>query len=197
MIDNAMDLNINKCKQMTIVRQRNSTFDIYQELEPVVSLCILGVIWQSDLSWNAHFSRVLTTATQRLYALRQLRNLLPKKALLEIYHAQVLSVILYATPLFGELPKNIAKKITQLERRAHRIVCNKWCECSFTQSCCERRIKLSLKFLSKCEIPDHPLNMFVPPKMTNTKHYRLQYARTERRLNTFFHWACRTYNSKH
>ena len=133
---NGMELNMNKSKQMIIKRSRIPVVhEVNQELDMVSTMRILGVTWQEDLTWNLHFSRVLTVATQRLYALRQLRTFLPKKALLTVYHAQVMSVILYAAPLFGELSSSVTKKITRLERRPHRTICGKDCECAFTETC--------------------------------------------------------------
>ena len=190
---NQLQVNMKKSSQMVFKKTASFVTQLYDDIDKVTTLTILGVTWNENLNWKDHFSRVMISTSRRLYVLRRLRAFLPKKKLFEVYVSYILSVVLYATPMFGELSADIHSKLDRLHRRAHRLICGVDCECDFVDGIQKRRIRQCLTFLSSCEHTDHPLVKLVPPPFSGK--FQLQYGATSRRLNTFFYWICRVKNN--
>ena len=179
-----MPLNANKCQQMLIKRVKGTSLDSYQypNIDLVSNIKILGVTFSSDVKWKLHFNRVTVAASRRLHFLRCLRVLTTKDKLFAVFHASILAVILYASPLFGALPYSIKCATDRIVKRAHRIICGPNCDqsCAYVPDVTALRDRASCKLLLKYEIPDHPLHPLVPRRMARTNPFCLPYCQTSR-----------------
>ena len=190
MTSNNMVLNQTKSRQMIFHCSKIQLSQPYDGIAVAESLNILGVTWSSNLEWNSHFSSVIRSANRRLFVLRELKPFVDKLDLVKVFNSLVLSLLFYCTPLFGELRRSTLKKIEQLLRRAHFIMCGESCTCQFKTEFVAKRKTLVLNFVSKCELTDHPLNHLLPPRLPRTNHFRLSHSLTSRRMNSFFPMAC-------
>ena len=183
-IDQGMILNPHKTQHLLIRRTRAQTRSVPS------TVSILGVTLSSRLKWDSHFDRVTLVATRRLYILRSLKSCLNRVELFQFFQASVLSAMLYASPLFGELPVAVLRKIERVCRRAHRIVCDRSCHCFIMPDITSLREKLAIKLLLSCENPAHPLHCYVPERLPATHHFRLPFSSTSRRQNSFIPHTC-------
>ena len=193
--ENKMQLNPQKCQQILVNRVKSHSIPCYNDFDATPTAVILGVTLSNDLSWRPHFDRVILTANRRLHIIRVLKPLIPKEKLVEFFRASVLSVILYASPVFGPLPHSIIKNISKLIKRSHRIICNPSCTCSLIPNFNATRDKLAKDFFLKCELPDHPLHPLIPPRMTYSKKFCMPFCSTSRRQKSFFPSTCMLINN--
>ena len=185
-----MQLNHSKCHQMLINRTKQSNIKPNEAFETVPNVNVLGVTLNNNLSWDNHFERVILNASRRLYTLRALKPYISKKKLVEVYNCSILSILLYASPVFCKLPILVSCKLDRLRKRAHRIICDNECTCSILPDISTFRDKLACDFLRKCNDVKHPLHLRVPQKMKRSGKYCLPFSSTSRRLNSFFPWTC-------
>ena len=194
-IDNKhLIINCLKSKQIVVKRSRDFEPPIYPNIDVISSLSILGVAWNERLSWDQHFDNVCLTASRRLYVIRRMKHVISKKRLIEVYISFIMSVLLYATPLFCKLSYRNLYSVNKIEKRAHKFICGYDCKCDALPSFTERRLRLSLNLLRKCESVSHPLNSLTPDRLPRTNHFNLPYVRTTRRKNSFFPWICELQN---
>jgi hypothetical protein len=194
--ENNMPLNIKKCHQLLFRRSKSDIPGAFENLSITNEAIVLGVVITNDMKWKKHFDRVLLSANRRLHTLRLLKPLVPKEKLMEVFNSSVLSVVSYASPLFPILPTSIVDRVEKLVKRAHRIICGLDCKCSLMPDTEKTRKRATLDLLSKCENPDHPLHLLVPPRLPNSRMFRLPQCMTSRRLNSFFPQACILANSQ-
>ena len=174
-----------------VIRRTNGYPNVYPDVDVVEELKILGVTWNSSLTWNSHFSKVLRFSSQRLYVIRTLKPLMSKERLIMVYKSIVLSLILYAAPLFAWLPKRTEEKIEKFQRRVHRLICEKQCDCNHFRKVSSVRESKACSFLLKCECTQHhPLHALVPTRLPRSGQFNQPEARTSRRLRSFFPWTC-------
>ena len=143
-------------------------------------------ILNDKLTWNDHFQRIFLTASRRLYTIRALKSFVPKKGLAEVYNGFVMSVVMYAAPLFCKLPVSVTSQMKRLQKQAHRIICNESCPCHVIRDIGDAHKQAFFqagKFFSSCKCSDYPLNHLVPLQLPATSHHRIPYCSTERRLN--------------
>ena len=196
---NDMTLNLGKSRQMVIKRVSEDirAVHVYPGVELTDQLKILGVTWCSNLTWDKHFSETLRLASQRLYVIRTLRSLLPRDKLISVYKSIVLSILLYAAPLFAWLPAGIEDKLEKFQNRVHAIICGKYCSCSDFPLISDARKCRACSFLLKCESCKlHPLHEFVPERLPRSGVFRQPLANTSRRLHSFFPWTCNLLNHR-
>ena len=192
---NKMLLNRKKCQQMLLYRSSERATIPYEGIEYVSQVKVLGVTLNDRLTWNDHFERVILTASRRLYTIRALKSLVPKNRLVEVFNGFILSVLLYAAPVFCKLPASVTRQMERLRKRAHRIICDESCQCGIVPDFVKLHKLACLKFLTACELPDHPLHDFVPPRLPASRQYRLPICVTSRRLRSFFPCVCAMYNN--
>jgi len=185
-----MKLNKAKCKDMVILRSPSYSLTSYEDISRVDCLRILGVTLTNKLSWKPHLSNLLKRASQRLYIIRCLRNILPKEDLICVYHALVTTLFLYGSPIFGNAPSSFFLKLEKFQRRAHKLICSPSCKCERFPEISRRFLDAGLKFLGTCTNEDHPLNHLVPARLQRTGHFRLPLCMSSRRLNSFFPFYC-------
>ena len=88
-------------------------------LNTVTSIRLLGVIFSSDLTWNEHFSYIVSKCYKRFFILRNLKRANCSSRLLHrCYAAFIQSLMLYSYPCFCNAPKYLLTKFQRVERRA-------------------------------------------------------------------------------
>ena len=195
---NKMSLNLRKSQQLIFKKGTCSTSAefAYSSIGLNTEIKVLGVTWNADLDWSSHFENILKLASRRLYVIRVLKPYLSRDNLRMVYNSIILSILLYAAPLFVWLPKSLELKLELFHKRAHKIICGKYCECRYFPSILSLREKRACNFLSKCEsYPCHPLHEFVPVRMPRTNKLCLPPINTCRRLHSFFPWTSVLMNS--
>ena len=188
--DAGLILNKLKCNVMFVKRAAAPIMN-YDPLPVVSSIKTLGITLSSNLSWSEHVSTLLTRASQRLYIIRRLKEILSKEEIITVYHALITSLFLYASPVYGRLSETLLKRFEKFQRRAHRLICGTHCSCTSFPSISDKFNAAGLRFLLSCEShSNHPLNHLVPPRLPRTGFFRLPVSRTSRRLHSFFPYFC-------
>jgi len=185
-----MVINYNKTKQIIFRRQKhcNPTFPGITAADNVK---VLGVDWESSLSWRSHFDRLLKVSSQRLYIIRILKPFLSTDQLCLVYKSIIVSLLLYAAPLFASLPQNVSQKLEKFNRRVHRLICGEACECNRFPCLSSLRVARATNFFIKCEsLEDHPLHSFIPHRMRYSGHFRIPRIHSSRRHNSFLPFMC-------
>ena len=76
--------------------------DLIDGIERVESVTLLGVIFNSELSWSSHINSMLSQISQRYYLISQLKQMsLDLKSLDQVFNAWVLSRLRYAIEAFS------------------------------------------------------------------------------------------------
>ena len=129
-IDNSVQLNNDKCKELRISFARkspefNPILINEEELEIVQSAKLLGVTISHNLSWNNHIIEIVKKAAKRLYFLVQLKRAkVPFSDLVLFYTTCVRSILTYAVPVFHHaLPKYLKVELERIQKRALAIIC--------------------------------------------------------------------------
>ena len=181
-------LNESKSKELFIHRSRN-TVTQNSDFQRVESVKILGMTLSCDVKWNLHIKDVLKRASRRLYVIRCLRNVLSPRDLVRVYHAIITALFLYASPALGRLPLSLINKLESFQRRAHRLICGRHCDCNLFPALTDRFLSAGLKLLKASEeSKHHPLNPLVPHRLQRSQHLSVPFASTGRFSNSFFPW---------
>ena len=84
----------------------------------------LGVHFDPKLNFKYHLKTINAKMSRALYALRQVKNLLNKEALLALYTATIHSHLIYGIHIWGCSSKSTLKQIHLKQKQAIRLVCN-------------------------------------------------------------------------
>ena len=157
-------------------------------------LRILGITYDTKLSWNVHIKNICKTARQRMYILRKMKPLVTKTELKSIYHATILNVIEYCGPLFVGMNRKNQEMIEKIRRRCHHIICGFDCHCNILSSVSERRRTQSMKLFNEIKKTNNILHHLLPPQLPRTTHYSMPTCKTNRRLNSFIPFCVNFHN---
>lgn len=214
-LDNRVQLNTNKCKELRISFARNQ-----QELEPIKvmdkdleivdSVKLLGLTITSNLSWNLHVNEVIKKASKRLYFLVQLKRAnVPRKDLGLFYITCIRSLLDYAVPVFHfSIPQYLMCELERIQKRALSIICYNH---DYTETLkCMNIVPLADHHKDICNTlfttivndKNHRLHQLLPPSY-ETKH-NLRHSRsfnvprwkTNRFKNTYIMSSCLNANMK-
>lgn len=159
-------------------------------LIPITSnIELLGVTFNSTLSWNDHVENVCKKAAKRLHVLRKLKSLTSKEELHKVYKSSVRPVLEYCSPSFAFLTAKLEKRLQRVENRAHRIIfeskeCHGHCGCN---SLSQRRTKMATKLFTKIyNKRDHILRGLLPSRLPRSQKHSNFTCRTEKRKTSFF-----------
>ena len=190
-------VNQSKCKVLRVCRSRTHFTASNTGFSEVASVKILGVVFVNNLKWHEQVSAILRTAAKRLYAVRLMKNVVPAQKVIQVYHALITSLFLYASPVYGNLPVTVINKLEKFQRRAHRIICGPYCECAGFPSLQEKFEISAVCLLLKAEAyAEHPLHCLLPSRMPASRLLRMPSCTTSRRLNSFLPWAIHLCNSR-
>ena len=88
----------------------------------VTSLRLLGVTFSSSLTWNDHFSFVISKCFKRFFILRNLKRAnSPPHLTYKCYVSFIQSIMLYCYPVFCNAPQQLLKQFLRIERRAAKF----------------------------------------------------------------------------
>ena len=82
----------------------------------------LGIYMDETLSWKHHISYINTKISRTIFALKQVKKILPKESLKTLYFALIQPHINYGILAWGNSSKSILKKTTTLQKRALRLI---------------------------------------------------------------------------
>ena len=162
---------------------------IFVDLFPKVDCTkLLGLLINSNLTWNDHIIEVIRKASKRMYFLIQLRRArVPSHDLVLFYKSCVRSVIDYSIPAFyNVLPQYLKNELVRIEKRAITAL-----ELGLTPIL-EHYDNLCLRlFQDTVANPNHKLHALLPPareshyKARNKRHFSVPHLKTNRTRNTF------------
>ena len=98
-LDNRMIINVDKTKVMNVCF-RSDPLSHVNNFQNVVSLKILGLIFNNKLNWSDHIDHIISKVSKRLYVLRVLKSFLCHDELITVYNHCIRSVMEYASPVF-------------------------------------------------------------------------------------------------
>ena len=93
--DCRMVINYTKSKQILFKRKKDCVVT-HPDIETCLTAKVLGVHWDSSLTWKTHFEQLLKVCAQRLYVFRILKPVISVDLLCVVYNSIVVSILLYA-----------------------------------------------------------------------------------------------------
>ncbi len=133
--ENDMVLSIEKTKTMFIyfgkqMYQRNKNSNMCLEqieingniLEEVEKSKILGIMIDSNLSWNAHIAQVKKVVSFKLFLLRKIRKYLTLETRKTFYSYYIKPIIEYCCSIWGNTTKENTDTINKLLKKTARLI---------------------------------------------------------------------------
>ena len=156
-------------------------------LPTVRSMRILGVTFQDDLKWNLHTDNVVRIAARRIFVLRKLKRMpgITKEDLVTVYCAYVRSILEYNCPVFAGFSKMNAKKLDNIQRRCHRIICSRDCHCDIFEELSDRRDLHCIRVLKSILQRENIIHSIAPRTLSHSKHLSVPFCKTYRHASTF------------
>ena len=155
-------------------------------VKTVDSLKLLGVTISHDLRWDEHFRNIIKKCNSRMYALRILRSICDNDQLCNVYKALIQSLLLYASPVFLNLPQTISKKVDSFIKRSHRLVHGDSCACPLSTCFKDLRFNCGARLFHLAEHNQcHPIHALIPPRLPRSGHYNVEFSSTSRGQSTF------------
>ena len=182
-------LNANKIKILNIFFSpygwKPLETDIYSSLF-VDNLKILGLIFDNKLKWKSHVNQIIKITSQRLYALRVLKNIMKRDELKAIYTAIIRSIIDYGSPVFVTISKDLKASLNRIQKRAHYIIYGTNHSLNLEDLEC-RKERISLKLFNTINNSnEHILKSFMPFTSMRTGNFIMPICNTNRKSHTFF-----------
>lgn len=124
---NKLTVNTNKTK--FLVFNKKQTFDLNinymeQPIERVKSFKYLGVILDSQLSWDIHINKLISNLSSICGLFRKICAYVPESAKIGIFHSLFQSKILYGILIWGPAYKTKLKKIQSIQNKAIKNLFN-------------------------------------------------------------------------
>lgn len=119
--ENGLIINNKKCKALILCLEGRCPPVILPHLSYVQELRMLDVTLNDKLNWNRHIDSIVKRVSQRLYVLRQLKEVVPRSELLSVCNDFVRSVL--ESSMFVGLSTINATKFDRIQRRCHRLLC--------------------------------------------------------------------------
>jgi len=121
---NGLIMNFDKTKELVLHCPHVTRYNLPQSLagtEQVLTVRLLGAIFQSSLSFSAHVDYILNVCSQRIFLLKQLRAQgMPLEQLHTVFQAIILQCLAYALPAWGPfLSVDLKHKIDRFLKRSY------------------------------------------------------------------------------
>jgi hypothetical protein len=113
---NGLKMNADKTVAITFCRRGALTS------EETSTVKFLGVHIDQNLTFDAHVDHVATKVKQGIFCLRKLRDFLPRKKLVEVYHALIQSHLSYALLAWGYTSARNIDRLVKLQKWAVRTI---------------------------------------------------------------------------
>ena len=187
-----MKLNVSKTKHMLCKKQ--TTLNLHFTTSLCSQLKILGVIYEENLTWSLQVEAMVKRASQKCFLLRNLKQVLSKKDLLNIYNAFILSSLEYCSGLLVGLTTRDTEKLEKVRRKCHRIICGSNCTCDSFSPLFVRRYHHALNIIKSMQQPHHILHSLLPPTLTHSLKFLVPKIRTLRRHASFVPYCISLFN---
>ena len=95
------------------------------DLPCVSSTKILGVHFDSDLSWKEHVAHIRKKISKNLYLLKRIKCFLPLDVRKLLYDSYILPYFDYCSIIWGTCPKYVMSDLEKIQKRAARVILDK------------------------------------------------------------------------
>jgi hypothetical protein len=85
---------------------------------------LLGIIFDENLTFEKNTKAILAKLSRSLYFINKVKNILPSKALISLYHSLIHSHLTYCTSITSSASNTSINKIHLMQKKAIRAVCN-------------------------------------------------------------------------
>lgn len=172
--ENGIEVNTLKTKEVVFCRPRVSNSLIPPpifDIEQVPNFKLLGIFLSQHLSMDQHVNTILSIINQRFFLLNQLRkNGLPTPALNCVFHALIMSRILYALPAFSGFLS--ASNIARLDAALSKA--RRWGITDLQISIQDLIEQTDEELFYKIHLSNHCLNHLLPPISPASQTYDLR-----------------------
>lgn len=193
---NMLSLNKAKSKVLICLKGNEECLDGRPiiEIPQTKVLKILGVTFNSQLTWTDHVNDTLSKCNRRFYILRKAKPFVTLRELRQLYNATIRSLIEYACPVFVQLPRSLQLKLERIQKRACRLIDDAGeVECETLEV---RRAKLSKRlFIKLLGDRNHILYKYLPKRLRYSGHFLVNRHRLLVRRNSFFPHVAKLINS--
>jgi len=175
---NSCNLKLNKLKTKEIIIcnknfKRASLPPPIKDIERVDALCVLGVTFNSNLSFEPHVDNLLSKGHQRLYALKTLKNCgLNSSALSNVTRSILFSILTYASPAWcGFITISDSQRLNSLISKAKKwgLFTDNDNAPTFELLCDKNDTNL---FQAVVRNKNHALHFLLPPQKKTTYNLR-------------------------
>ena len=126
---------------------------------------------------------------------RLLRPGLSKQDMITVYNAILRSILEYCAPLFLGLTTVDSVRLEKVQKRFHRLLCGDLCRSSCLVPLSDRRLRLSMKFLTKIRSDCNDILHKELPIISATGRFILPPRNTTRRSSSSIPLACEKWNA--
>ena len=125
---NGLKLNIGKTNLLYFTNnysQKNTPLSISLNGTPInksTNAKFLGVIMDENLNWNHHIAALASKVSRNSGILYKLREILPAKALRNLYFSFIESHLLYCSSVWGTVPKSRISILFSAQKKAIRAI---------------------------------------------------------------------------
>ena len=126
--DNMLTLNSNKSPSITFLPsvKRNETIPVFkirgEPINSVVKFKYLGLILDTNLNFQAHYSDLINSVQYKIHFLSKIRKFLTIKTALLLYKTTILPLIDYGDFIYDQDVHYFNNKLQVLQNRALRII---------------------------------------------------------------------------
>ena len=196
---NGLCLNQTKTKMIQFRKKTSTSQKLSLSGIPILNaLKFLGITFQSNLRWDLHVSRICKLASQRVYLMKKLRRYpsITRKDMLQIYHAHILGVLEFNSPVLIGMSKRNSDKLERIRKRCHNVICQMHCKCHSFPTLESRRRNRALKFFKQMRNPSDILHSLSPEVLPKSGHVKLPLSTTTRRSSSFIPRCSILYNRR-
>ena len=124
---NSLQVNVTKTNYMIIHPTKKITPDTHliannNTIQQVPETTFLGITIDHHLTFKSHIKRIENKVSSGLFALRQVKNILPRRHLKPIYHALIASHLNYGITFWNTAPKKHTQRLRILQKKAIRLI---------------------------------------------------------------------------
>ena len=180
-----LQLNMQKTKIM-IPAKKNIRIPVLHDFEVSSDIKMLGLVFNDRLSWDDQIHNVCKKASQRVFVLKKLKNLLTPSDLIKVYNVLILSILEYNCQVMVGMPKKNIKCMEKLRKRCHRIICGSDCRCSAFTCIRDRIDQHALKLFTNITTDTcNLLHTLTPQRLPRSHKFSIEFSRTQKRQQAF------------
>ena len=180
------------------------------QINEVNKLVSLGVTLTNNLSWYDHILSLINKSTKRMFILKSYRNILPRRALIQLYKTMILPILEYGDILYNNTTHQTSQILENIQRQAAILCTGAYRHTSYNsllndlswESLTNRRRFHQLILFYKIYYRIYPKYLYDHLNFTNENDYNLRNptviqprrTRTQVSSNSFFPLITREWN---